>query len=187
VFGDVNPSGHLPQTFDRDLKDNLAMAHYPIDEVEQSSGLPRVYYKEGLFVGYRGYDKTGKTPLFPFGHGLSFTHFTYAHLQVTQEGDGARASLQVTNDGKRAGAEVVQIYVGQPVASVERPPRELKGFAKVTLQPGESQRVEIELPRESFAYWNPSQKQWTVEPGHFVIDAGASERDIRLTTELSLN
>jgi beta-glucosidase len=70
---------------------------------------------------------------------------------------------------------------------VERPPRELKGFAKVTLQPGESQRVEIELPRESFAYWNPSQKQWTVEPGHFVIDAGASERDIRLTTELSLN
>jgi beta-glucosidase len=184
MFGDVNPSGHLPQTFDHDLNDNLAMAHYPIDEVEPS-GLPRVYYKEGLFVGYRGYDKTGKTPLFPFGHGLSYTHFIFAHLQVTKKGNGASASLQVTNDGKRAGAEVVQIYVGQPGASVERPLRELKGFAKVTLQPGESQHVEIDLPRESFAYWNSSQKQWTVESGRFVIDAGASERDIRLTAELS--
>lgn len=187
IFGDINPSGHLSQTFDRDLNDNLAMAHYPIDEVEQPSGLPRIHYAEGLFVGYRGYDKTGNAPLFPFGHGLSYTHFTYAHLQVVKKNDGATASLQVTNDGGRAGAEVVQIYVGEPGASVERPLRELKGFAKVNLRAGESRQVEIDLPRESFAYWNPIQKQWTVDPGRFVIEAGASERDIRLTTGLSFN
>jgi beta-glucosidase len=184
IFGDVNPSGHLPMTFDRDLSDNLAMAHYPIDEVEPS-GLPRVHYAEGLYVGYRGYDKTGKAPLFPFGHGLSYTHFTYANLQVKKDGDGMRASFNMTNDGKRAGAEVAQIYVGQPGASVERPVRELKGFDKVTLQPGETRRVAIELPRDSFAYWNSAQKKWTVEPGHFVIQAGASERDIRLTAKLA--
>jgi beta-glucosidase len=187
LFGDVNPSGHLCTTFDRDLTDNLAMAHYPIDEVEQPSGLPRVYYKEGLFVGYRGYDKTGKAPLFPFGQGLSYTHFTYSNLHVTKKGDGASASLQVTNDGKRAGAEVVQVYVGEPAATVERPLRELKGFAKVDLQAGESRLVEIDLPKESFAYWNSGQKQWTVEPGRFVIEAGASERDIRQTADLLFN
>jgi beta-glucosidase len=183
VFGDVNPSGRLPMTFDRELGDNLAMAHYPADEIEPS-GLPRIHYAEGLFVGYRGYDKTGRAPLFPFGHGLSYTHFTYANLRVKKVGDGARASLEVTNDGRRAGAEVVQIYVGEPGASVPRPRRELKGLDKVTLQPGETRRVEIELPRDSFAYWNSAGKNWTVDPGRFVIEAAASERDIRLRSEL---
>jgi beta-glucosidase len=183
IFGDVNPSGHLPMTFDRSLSDNLAMTHYPIDEVEPS-GLPRVHYAEGLYVGYRGYDKTGKAPLFSFGQGLSYTHFTYANLHVKKDENGALASVNVTNDGKRAGAEVVQIYIGQPGASVERPLRELKGFDKVMLKPGETRQVEIELPRDAFAYWNSAGKKWSVAPGRFAIQAGASERDIRLTTEL---
>jgi len=179
LFGDVNPSGHLPMTFDRALTDNEAMNNYP-GKTLQDKKWPEVHYEEGIFVGYRGYDRTGKTPLYPFGYGLSYTSFKYTNLVVNKSGAGAKASLDLTNEGKRDGAAVVQIYVGQPKCSVERPLRELKGFAKVMLKAGEMKHVEVDLPKDSFAFWSPAKKDWTVEPGSFVIEAGASERDIRL-------
>ena len=102
-----------------------------------------------------------------------------ANLRLTKENEGVRVTLDITNTGERTGAEVVQVYVGQPNCSVERPVRELKGFAKVALEPGETRRVEIVLPREAFAFWHPQQNHWTVEPGEFVIEAGVSSRDLR--------
>ncbi|XHR27515.1 MAG: glycoside hydrolase family 3 C-terminal domain-containing protein [Chthoniobacteraceae bacterium] len=179
LFGKVNPSGRLPMTFDRDLADNAAFANYP-GELPGPSQPPVVEYKEGVFVGYRGYDRSGKAPLYPFGHGLGYTHFAYGELSVERVDESARVTLNITNDGPREGAEVVQIYVGPPASAVERPPRELKGFAKVSLQPGETQKVAIDLPRDAFAYWSPEKKAWTVDPGEFVIEAGASSRDLRL-------
>ncbi len=180
LFGKVNPSGRLPMTFDRELADNAAFANYPGVLAAEKNQPPQVEYKEGIFVGYRGYDKTGKAPLYPFGYGLSYTQFKFADLKVTKAGDGAKITLKVTNSGARDGAEVVQVYVGQPKAQVERPVRELKGFAKVALKPGETRQVTIDLPRDAFAYWSPEKKGWTVDPGKFVVEAGASSRDIRL-------
>jgi beta-glucosidase len=172
LLGDANPSGHLPTTFPKRLADSPAHA------------LPGAYadkivvYKEGLLVGYRWFDKKGIEPLFPFGHGLSYTSFSLSNPQASVSKDGATVSLDVQNTGKRAGAEVVQVYVGQPHCSVERPVRELKGFAKVMLQPGQSKRVEIALPREAFAFWHPQKRAWTVEPGQFVIEIGDSSRSL---------
>jgi beta-glucosidase len=186
IFGDINPSGHLPMTFDRDLGDNEAMKNYP--GATPDGGKWRVvHYSEGLFVGYRGYDKTGKTPLFPFGHGLSYTTFDFSNLKAEQTANGAKASLDITNSGDRDGAAVIQIYVGQTKCSVERPLRELKGFAKVMLKAKATQHVEVDLPNSSFAFWSPTLKDWTVEPGEFVIEAGASERDIRLKEKFVYN
>lgn len=186
LFGDANPGGRLPMTFDRVLTDNEAMKNYPGAE-QPDKKYPVVRYAEGIFVGYRGYDKTAKEPLYPFGHGLSYTAFSYANLKVEKAGDGAKVSLDITNTGKRDGVETPQIYVGQPKCSVERPKRELKGFAKVALKAGETKRVEIALPRDSFAFWSPVKKDWTVEPGQFVIEAGASARDIRAKTNFQVD
>jgi beta-glucosidase len=180
LFGRVNPSRRLPMTFDRNLNDNAAFANYPGDILKDTKQPPFVKYQEGIFVGYRGYAKSGKAPLFPFGYGLSYTHFKFSNLKVQPTADGAKATLDVTNSGAREGAEVVQLYVGQPKAPVERPLRELKGIAKVSLKPGETQQVIIDLPRDSFAYWSPAKKAWTVDAGQFIVEAGASSRDIRL-------
>ena len=179
LFGDVNPSGHLCSTFDRTFEDNPAFAFYP---GQNQSGLayPVEPYTEGIFYGYRGYDKAGKNPMFPFGYGLSYTTFQLSNMKVEKAGADVRISLDIRNTGKRAGAEVVQIYVGEENSPVPRPKRELKGFSKVTLAPGESKKVQITLPRESFAYWSPIGKAWTVDSGNkFAIEAGVSERDIR--------
>ena len=179
LFGDANPSGRLPMTFDRVLTDNEAMKNYPGTQ-QPDKNFPVVRYGEGIFVGYRGYDKTGREPLYPFGHGLSYTAFSYANLKVEKTDDGAKVSLDITNTGQRDGVATPQIYVGQSKCSVERPKRELKGFAKVALKAGETKRVEISLPRDSFAFWSPEKKDWAVEPGKFKIEAGASARDIRI-------
>ena len=131
LFGDINPSGRLCSTFDRTFEDNPAFANYP-GEFVQDQVWPVAKYSEGIFVGYRGYDKAGKDPLFPFGFGLSYTSFRMSNMKLQKTtGDAASVSVEVTNTGDRAGAEVVQIYVGQPQCTVERPLRELKGFAKV--------------------------------------------------------
>lgn len=178
LFGDVNPSGKLTMTFPKTLADapSHALDDYTADVCD---------YKEGVFTGYRWYDAKGLDVLFPFGYGLGYTTFALSDLvlEKTAEG-GARALVSVTNTGGRAGAEVVQIYVGQPGCSVPRPVRELKGFAKVVLEPGETRRVEIELPREAFAFWHPAKNGWTVEPGEFVVEAGVSSRDIRCKTRI---
>jgi beta-glucosidase len=146
-------------------------------------------YKEGVFGGYRGYEKNGVTPQFPFGYGLSYTTFKYGGLAVTPEktNDGnVRVSFDVTNTGTRAGADVAQIYVGDGHAKVPRPPKELKGFAKVSLRPGETQRVTVDLNRRSFSYYDVQAKQWRADPGVFEILVGRSSADIQLRGPLTL-
>ena len=180
LFGDVNPSGRLVSTFDRRFEDNPAFANYP-GATPDGGDYPIEHYTEGLFYGYRGYDKADNAPLFPFGFGLSYTTFQYSNLKLLTAGSDVRVSLDVTNTGERAGADVVQIYVGEQNSPIERPLRELKGFAKVTLDPGQTQHVQFTLPRHAFEYWSPKTSDWTVDSGAtFNIEAAASERDIRL-------
>jgi beta-glucosidase len=180
LFGDFNPCGHLCSTFDRTFEDNPAFAYYP-GTTPAGSAFPVEPYTEGLFYGYRGYDKAGRNPLFPFGYGLSYTSFKLSNLKCAESGGSVSVSLDVKNTGTRPGAQVVQIYVGEQNCPIPRPKRELKGFSKVMLQPGQTRRVTINVPRDSFAYWSPDKKDWTVDAGHaFAIEAGLSERDIKL-------
>jgi len=175
LFGDVNPSGHLPLTIPRKLADCPAHAFGP----EAYPGVGgTVHYQEGLLVGYRWFDRKGIKPLFPFGFGLSYTQFKLSDLQCRISGDSVVAGLTIANTGKRAGAEVVQFYVSRPENPVSQPLRELKAFSKVALQPGESRRVQVTLGREAFASWKPAEKQWVVDPGRFVIAAGVSSRNL---------
>jgi beta-glucosidase len=178
LFGDVNPSGHLPATFERDWQESPAYGdYYP------EPGTNRITEDDGIFVGYRGYEEKGIEPLFPFGHGLSYTSFAYADLEVSPEttADGrVTVSFDVKNTGQRAGADVAQLYVADGHSPVERPPKELKGFAKVHLRPGEQKRVTIALDRRSFAYYDVDAKDWAVAPGEFRILVGQSSEAIVL-------
>lgn len=181
LFGDVNPSGRLPFSYEKRWEDCAAYGNYPKDATDFR--VTNIAYKEGIFVGYRWFDRKGIAPLFPFGHGLSYTTFDFKNLRVQKDG----VKVNVTNTGARAGAEVVQIYVGQLNCSVERPVRELKAFARVSLQPGETRTVDLPLGPEAFAFFHPEKKAWTVEPGEFVIEAGASSRDIRQSKTIKLD
>jgi beta-glucosidase len=184
LFGDTNPSGRLPATFEKRFEDNPVF-----DSHHAKPGTRRILYTEGVFVGYRGYEQSGIKPQFPFGYGLSYTTFRYSDLAVTPEKtrDGkVSVSFDVTNTGTRAGADVAQVYVGDGHAKVPRPPKELKGFAKVTLAPGESRRVSVELNRRSFSYYDVKAKQWHAEPGVFRILVGRSSADIQLSAPLTL-
>ena len=178
LFGDVNPSGKLPVTFPRSLEQTPAFQGGP----RAYPGLQgTVHYDEGLLVGYRWYDAKGIEPLFPFGFGLSYTTFAYKNLRVTPTGPATvSVECDVTNAGDRAGAEVVQLYVEPPKASVPRPPRELKGFARVELAPGETRTVRLELTPRSFAYYAVPEHSWSVEAGTYGIAVGSSSRDLRL-------
>jgi beta-glucosidase len=182
LFGDVTPSAKLPTTFPTRLEDNPAFINYPGEN-------GKVYYGEGLFVGYRYYDKKQLAPRFPFGHGLSYTTFTYANLQLNGSqfgpGDEIAVSLDVTNTGQRAGQEVVQVYVRDEESRLVRPPQELKAFAKVALEPGETKSVTLTLTRQSLAYYDPAAGGWVTEPGDFTLLVGSSSRDIRLTGRLT--
>jgi beta-glucosidase len=176
LFGAVTPSGKLPQTFPRRLEDNPAFINYPGEN-------GHVHYGEGIFVGYRYYDKKDVDPLFPFGFGLSYTTFEYGDVAVssdTMDPDGSLTlSLQVTNTGERAGKEVVQLYLRDPASSLARPPKELKGFAKIALEPGEQRTVEIVIDRTALAYWDDARESWVAEAGEFEALVGSSSRDIR--------
>lgn len=178
LFGDVNPSGKLPTTFPQRLADNPAYINYPGEN-------GRVHYGEGIFVGYRYYDKKEIAPLFPFGHGLSYTTFTYSNLRLNGAefgpGDEIVVSLEVTNGGDRAGQEVVQLYVHDAAARLVRPLQELKAFAKVALEPGETKTVTLTLNEQSLAYYDPAVGGWVAEPGDFEVRVGSSSRDIRLS------
>ncbi|HEY6478104.1 MAG TPA: glycoside hydrolase family 3 C-terminal domain-containing protein [Polyangia bacterium] len=184
LFGDVTPSGKLPVTFERRFEDSAVAASYYPDAGK------RIAYQEGIFLGYRHFDQTGKKPLFAFGHGLSYTRFKYGALSVapdTMTGDGpVTVSFDVTNVGARRGAEVAQLYVGDRHAPVPRPPKELKGFAKVDLQPGEIRRVQITLDRRALSYFDVGTKQWRAAPGVFDLMIGSSSRQIELTGKLTL-
>lgn len=183
LFGDVNPSGRLPVTFERNWEDNPGHAsYYP------GVGTNRVVYEEGVFVGYRGYERGGKKPLFPFGHGLSYTTFAYRNLSVTPAApDGNfRVSFDVTNTGKREGAEVAQLYIGDNHAKVPRPVKELKAFLKVNLRPGETRRVTVTVDARALSYYDVNAKQWRAEAGEFALLVGRSVEQIELKGKLTL-
>jgi beta-glucosidase len=179
LFGDVNPSGKLPETFPKRLEDNPSHGFFPGEK-------RRVLYGEGIYVGYRHYDTRGIEPLFPFGHGLSYTEFEYSNLRIEEKRDNnVRVTLNVKNTGKTAGAETVQLYVRDLEASVNRPDKELKAFLKIELLPGQTKQVEFFLRRDAFAFFSPIQNRWIVEPGEFELLIGSSSRDIRLTGKFS--
>jgi beta-glucosidase len=181
LLGDVNPSGRLPVTFERRWEDNpVHDSYYPAD------GTNRVVYKEGIFVGYRGYEKTGTKPLFPFGHGLSYTTFRYSNLTVKPAPASSgtaplyEVSFDVRNTGSREGADVAQVYVGDTHSKAARPAKELKGFSKVSLRPGETRRVTVTLDARAFSYYDTDAKRWRTDPGDFDILVGRSSEQIEL-------
>ena len=181
LYGDVNPSGHLAETFPLRLQDNPSYLFY--------GGEPRgTEYREGIFVGYRYYDKKEMPVLFPFGYGLSYTSFAFSDLRLSAESikdtDTLTAAVTVTNTGKRFGKAVAQLYVADKESTALRPVRELKGFEKVALQPGESKEVTFTLDKRSFAYWNEQIGDWHVETGDFAIEIGFSSREIALSKDV---
>ena len=183
LFGRANPSGKLAETFPLTLASTPAYLNYPGENGQ-------VRYGEGLFVGYRYYDAKETPVLFPFGHGLSYTTFAYSDLNVSatrfEDKDGLELSLTVTNTGRVAGEEVVQLYVRDHDAKLVRPPKELKGFAKVGLEPGETKTVTFTLDFRAFAYYHPGHGRWVTEDGDFDILVGASSQDIRLKETVTL-
>jgi beta-glucosidase len=185
LFGNVNPSGKLPVTFSRTREE------MPVAAAEQYPGLNgRGLYSEGVFVGYRHFDKNNIAPQFAFGHGLSYTTFEYSNLKVGRSkikpGESLTVELQVKNTGRREGAEVVQLYLQDVKASVPRPVKELKGFEKVLLRPGQMKVVRLSLEARSMAFYDVIKKQWTAEPGQFKVMAGSSSRDIRVSAEFEV-
>jgi beta-glucosidase len=192
LFGDVDPSGRLPVSFERNWEDNpVHDSYYP------EAGSTRVVYKEGIFLGYRGYEHSGIKPLFPFGYGLSYTSFQYRNLSIHRiTGGGAsdssgsalhyEVSCDVTNTGKRDGADVVEVYLGELHPPLPRPVKELKGFERVSPRPGETKRVKIELDARAFSYYDVSVHQWRVDPGEFTVFVGRSVDQIRLKRTFSL-
>jgi beta-glucosidase len=180
LFGDVNPSGKLPVTFPRSLTDCAAhsVGEYAADTCR---------YTEGIFVGYRHHDAHDIEPLFPFGHGLSYTHFEYSDLRITASAGDDRSSppalavsCTIRNAGSTAGKEVAQLYVGKADSAVPRPPRELKGFSKLALEPGEQARVSFEITERDLSYYDVERKEWVCEPGEYRVHIGSSSRDLRL-------
>lgn len=177
LFGDVNPSGKLPVTFVKRWEDSAAYPNYPGKDLA-------VNYAEGIYVGYRHADKKNVEPLFPFGHGLSYTKFTYSDLAVgpgrVSRGRPVEVRFTIRNNGPRSGAEVAQVYLRDVESSVDRPVKELKGFKRVVLKPGEAQTVTVALDRNAMSFYDETKKAWIAEPGEFEVLVGASSRDIRL-------
>jgi len=185
LFGAYSPSGKLPASFERRWEDNPTFkSYYP------QKGDKHVEYTEGVFVGYRHYDRSAVKPLFPFGFGLSYTRFEYSDLKIAPEPAGAKSlvivSFKVKNTGPREGAEVAQLYVGDSHASVPRPVKELKAFAKLNLRPGESKQVTLSLDQRAFSYFDVAKHDWHAEPGDFAILIGSSSADIRLQSNFKL-
>ncbi|MFW9794388.1 MAG: beta-glucosidase [Candidatus Thorarchaeota archaeon] len=189
LFGDVNPSGKLPLTFPRRLEDSPAhitgdRRNYPGDEKK------RIYYDEGIFVGYRWFDEKKIEPLFPFGFGQSYTQFEFGTIQlnrqfITKAEDALLVDVDVINIGQRAGSEVVQVYAKDVEASVERPPQELVGFEKVHLEPGETRKVSVTVKAEDLAFYDVDKHDWVLEQGDFKLLVGKSSREILGEAEFS--
>lgn len=180
LFGDINPSGKLPTTLGARREDYPDTGHFP--------GVKgQVDYAEGIYVGYRHFDKKQIAPLFPFGHGLSYTTFRYGAARMSTQATGAMtASCEITNTGKRLGAEVVQLYISDPNPKIDKPLRELKGFARVELKPGESKTVTFPITPRDLSYCDVEGKQWRADAGEYRVEIGASSRDIRARASLRL-
>ncbi len=183
LFGRVNPSGHLAETFPLRLEDTPAYLWYP-------GGRGMTEYREGVFVGYRHYETKKAPVLFPFGHGLSYTAFGFSNLRVPSGTvDGSKpvtVTVDVTNEGPVAGKIAVQLYVGDVERSVPRPEKELKAFEKVSLEPGERKTVSLTLDFRAWAFWSPERKAWTIEEGEFTVSVGASSADIRVSAPVAV-
>ena len=190
ITGKISPSGKLPISIETKLEDNPCSANYHenVDRIRSKKINPhaRVEYREGLFVGYRGYEKSGVKPLFPFGFGLSYTTFDYSNIKIAKDGKEFVVSFDVKNTGKVAGVEVAQVYVGDDECRLVRPAKELKGFEKVMLQPGETKSLSVRLGDEAFRFYDPILREWVVEPGTFTVHVGASSADIRLKGQLKV-
>ena len=202
LFGKHNPEGKLPVSFDRSWEDNPSYKdYYPTPgadtalHVTETDGktedyvIPHVKYDDKLMVGYRYWTTAGKHPLYPFGFGLSYTTFSFANLQTpatAQSGSTVTVGFDVTNTGSVEGAEVAELYVSDPSTKASRPERELKGFEKVRLAPGETKHVTLTLDARAFSYWDDAAKKWTIDPGKFVIRVGDSCENTPLTAELTL-
>jgi len=186
VFGDVSPSGKLPVSFERRWQDNATYNSY-----YAKNGSKRVAYTEGIFLGYRHFDQSSVKPLFPFGYGLSYTTFRYSNLRITPESFGGdqpvAVSFDVTNTGQRGGAEIGEVYVSDGHSRVPRPAKELKGFGKVDLEPGETRTITVTLNRRAFSYYNVEQKDWAATPGEFGVLVGSSSANIELHGKVTLS
>jgi beta-glucosidase len=191
LFGDANPSGRLPATFERRWEDNpVHDSYYP------APGTNRVVYKEGVFVGYRGYEHNGTKPLFPFGYGLSYTTFSYSNIRIKPVNAGPpgevasgplyEVTFDVRNSGAREGADVAQVYVADSHSKVPRPAKELKGFVRIDLKPGETKTSTVALDRRAFSYYDVATKQWHADPGEFNVLVRRSSQDIELRGSLKL-
>ena len=182
IFGEVNPSGKLPTTFPKTISDTPAFATYPGEDLQMD-------YEEGLFIGYRWYDRENIEPLFPFGHGLSYTSFEYSNLRaIPPKGTSSVAAFEIdiTNSGIMAGKEIVQGYVSVSNSNIERADKELKKFEKVSLEPGETKKLIFELSERDLSFWSTESNTWQVEPAEYVFEVGASASDIRDTTSVWL-
>ncbi len=183
LTGKANPCGKLAETYPICLKDTPTSFRYP-DSKED------VQYRESIFIGYRYYDKVERNVRFPFGFGLSYTSFEYSDIKLKKKnltkGEGAKVTFTIKNTGDVAGAEIAQVYVGKPESRVFRAPKELKGFVKVYLEPGEEKKVSVELDDRAFAFWNTATDGWCVESGEYNILVGASSRDIRLEAAVKM-
>ncbi|MGQ4876709.1 MAG: fibronectin type III-like domain-contianing protein, partial [Promethearchaeia archaeon] len=182
IFGKVNPSGKLPVTLPKTLSD------YKVHKSNRTyPGNDDVYYEEGIFVGYRYFDKYNIEPLFPFGYGLSYTNFNYDNLEIDKQKitkkDSLLVSLNIKNEGDYYGGEIVQLYIQDKETSVERPIKELKGFKKIFLQPKEEKIVNFRINWKDLTYFDDNLKKWIVEDGEFIILIGTSSRDIKLRSK----
>jgi len=176
LLGKTNPSGKLPFTWEKRWEDCPAYGNYPTAQSPASNT-----YKEGVFAGYRGFDAKGIDPLFPFGFGLSYTTFDFSNASAAVDAGGnIRVTTTVRNSGATPGAEVVQVYVEPPQAPIPRPIRELKAFTRVTLSPGQSQTVTLQIAKPDLAFWDPATKGWIVTPGAYTARIGDSSRNLPL-------
>jgi beta-glucosidase len=183
LFGEYAPSGKLPVSFERRWEDNAVYDNY-----YPKNPANKIVYAEGIFLGYRHFDKSEVKPEFPFGFGLSYTTFAYKNLSVSAARAGDQlvtVSFDVTNTGQRAGSEVAEVYVGEPQSTVPRPVKELKGFTKVQLNAGGTRRVSVTLDRRAFAYYNVKNHDWTVDAGDFNVYVGSSSARIELTGKIT--
>ncbi len=180
LFGKTNPSGKLAETFPLKLSDTPCRENFP-------GKAKTVEYREAIYIGYRYYDKVSMNVLFPFGHGLSYTTFSYSDLKINNKIDEVEVNFRIKNSGKVAGAEVAQLYVGKPVGQVHRAVRELKGFEKIYLEPGEEREITMVLDKRAFSYYSAGEADWNIEPGSYHISVGSSSRDLRLRGVVTLD
>ena len=188
LAGEFSPSGRLPITMEARLEDNPTYTNYYVEAplTKRGHSTLNVTYGEGVFVGYRGYEKNGVQPAYPFGHGLTYTTFEYSDLVVRPSGDGAEVLFTLSNTGSFDAAEVAQVYVGERQPCVARPAKELKGFEKIFVKAGESVHVKVHLPKSAFSFYDVDIHDWRVNPGVFDIRVGASVSDIRLSGEITI-